>query len=66
MLEGGRGLEQGVSLGLFIPNTVEAKDRSAGLPSALPQIGFGINEQEVQARTKLTLPPTKIAGDTRI
>uniref|UniRef100_A0A8C0CWD7 Uncharacterized protein n=1 Tax=Balaenoptera musculus TaxID=9771 RepID=A0A8C0CWD7_BALMU len=32
-LEGGHRLAQGASLGLFCPNTVEARDRSAGLPS---------------------------------
>ena len=35
-LEGGRRLEQGASLGLLHPSTVEARDRSAGPPSALP------------------------------
>ena len=34
-LEGGQRLEQGASLGLFRPSTVEARDRSAGPPSAL-------------------------------
>ena len=37
-LEGGWKLEQGASLGLFCPNTVEAKDRSGGRLSALPQL----------------------------
>ena len=37
MLEGGRRLEQGASLGLFPPSTVEARDGYAGLLSALPE-----------------------------
>ena len=39
-LEGGRRLEQGASLGLFRPSTVEARDRSAGPPNALPKDDF--------------------------
>ena len=35
-LEGGQRLEQGASLGLFPPSTVEARDRSTGLLSSLP------------------------------
>ena len=35
-LESGRSLKQVASLGLFHPSTVEARDRSAGLLSALP------------------------------
>ena len=37
MLEGGQRLEQGASLGLFPPSTVEARDRYVGLLSTLPE-----------------------------
>ena len=33
---GGQSLEQGASLHLVHPNTVEVRDRSEGPPSALP------------------------------
>lgn len=34
-LEGGRGLEEGVSLGVFRPNTVAARERPRGPLGAL-------------------------------
>ena len=34
-LEGGQRLEQGASLGLFRPSTVEARDRSTGSVNAM-------------------------------
>ena len=35
---GSQRLAEGASLGLLCPNTVEARDRSAGPPGALPDI----------------------------
>lgn len=56
----------GVSQGLFCSKAVEA--RSAGPLSALPQISFDINKQEVQPKTNLTppSPPKKRVGNIRI
>ena len=39
-LEGGRRLEERATLGLFCPNTVEARDRSGEPPSAMDYIHF--------------------------